>query len=254
MGFKIKSNEIKVFDNNGEFTTVNMFHENGVGGSVDESVITEINNRIDEIVVTDGNVTENTRIEIAEGDQGIELATEDELDAVKEETASLKEDTTSLNKDVTNARGTDEQWSSSKSYVVNNYVIYDNALWRCVLAHSGQTPSEGTYWTKVDIKSLSNIVYQDKEKMGSTLYGLMRNGYCTNLDNANTVFSIVNYWDSALAHAPTIGSGFAILITVWSHANAIGNLTTPRIQMLMHENGIAYSRFYESSWSSWTKN
>lgn len=85
------------------------------------------------------------------------IPTETEIDNIAASAANkVQPSVTTLKEDIKNDRGTDEQWSESKSYAVGAYVISDNALWRCILAHSGQRPSEGTYWTKVSLASLKN--------------------------------------------------------------------------------------------------
>lgn len=38
-------------------------------------------------------------------------------------------------------------WSSVTTYNVNDSVSYNGSSWLCKVAHSNQTPSEGTYWT-----------------------------------------------------------------------------------------------------------
>lgn len=45
-------------------------------------------------------------------------------------------------------------WSSTTTYTVGQYCIYNNSLWKCLVQHSGQTPQEGTYWTKVSLDTL----------------------------------------------------------------------------------------------------
>lgn len=56
-------------------------------------------------------------------------------------------------------------WNASTTYAVGQYCIYNNTLWKCLVQHNGQTPTEGTYWTKVSVgneiasvnSSLSNV-------------------------------------------------------------------------------------------------
>ncbi|MDI1320978.1 MAG: hypothetical protein PSW75_12405 [bacterium] len=38
-------------------------------------------------------------------------------------------------------------WSSAATYAVNRVVSYGGANYRCILAHTGQTPPNATYWT-----------------------------------------------------------------------------------------------------------
>ena len=44
-----------------------------------------------------------------------------------------------------------DAWNASTTYAVGQYCIYNNSLWKCLVQHSGQTPTEGTYWTKVTV-------------------------------------------------------------------------------------------------------
>ena len=44
-----------------------------------------------------------------------------------------------------------DAWNASTTYAVGQYCIYNNSLWKCLVQHSGQTPTEGTYWTKVNV-------------------------------------------------------------------------------------------------------
>ena len=44
-----------------------------------------------------------------------------------------------------------DAWNASTTYAVGKYCIYNNLLWKCLVQHSGQTPTEGTYWTKVTV-------------------------------------------------------------------------------------------------------
>lgn len=44
-----------------------------------------------------------------------------------------------------------DYWNNSTIYEVGQYCIYDNKLWKCLVQHSGQTPTEGTYWTQTSI-------------------------------------------------------------------------------------------------------
>ena len=46
-----------------------------------------------------------------------------------------------------------DAWNDSTTYAVGQYCIYNNLLWKCLVQHNGQTPSEGTYWTKTSITS-----------------------------------------------------------------------------------------------------
>ena len=44
-----------------------------------------------------------------------------------------------------------DAWNNDITYLVGQYCIYDNKLWKCLVQHSGQAPSEGTYWTQTSV-------------------------------------------------------------------------------------------------------
>ena len=62
-----------------------------------------------------------------------------------------------------------DAWNSSTNYTVGQYCIYNNILWKCLVQNIGQTPSEGTYWTKVTIGSEFNLVKNDIDTLNSNL-------------------------------------------------------------------------------------
>lgn len=49
-------------------------------------------------------------------------------------------------------------WSSTATYVANQVIAYNDAWYRCILAHSGQTPPNGTYWTSITTGATTDIV------------------------------------------------------------------------------------------------
>ena len=44
-----------------------------------------------------------------------------------------------------------DAYDELKTYVAGEYCIYNNLLWKCLVQNNGQTPTEGTYWTKVTV-------------------------------------------------------------------------------------------------------
>lgn len=44
-----------------------------------------------------------------------------------------------------------DAYDELKIYVAGEYCIYNNLLWKCLVQNNGQTPTEGTYWTKVTV-------------------------------------------------------------------------------------------------------
>ena len=51
-----------------------------------------------------------------------------------------------------------DAWNASTTYAVGQYCIYNNSLWKCLVQHSGQTPTEGTYWTKANVANEITLV------------------------------------------------------------------------------------------------
>ena len=44
-----------------------------------------------------------------------------------------------------------DAWDSATAYTVGQYCIYNNALWKCLVANTNTEPTEGTHWTKVSV-------------------------------------------------------------------------------------------------------
>ena len=71
-----------------------------------------------------------------------------------------------------------DAWNASTTYAVGQYCIYNNSLWKCLVQHSGQTPTEGTYWTKVtvanEITSVNNSLAGGNVKFKVTSDGKLQ--------------------------------------------------------------------------------
>ena len=71
-----------------------------------------------------------------------------------------------------------DAWNASTTYAVGQYCIYNNSLWKCLVQHSGQTPTEGTYWTNVsvanEITSVNNSLANGKVKFQVTSDGQLQ--------------------------------------------------------------------------------
>ncbi len=70
-----------------------------------------------------------------------------------------------------------DAYDELKTYAAGEYCIYNNLLWKCLVQHNGQTPTEGTYWTNVSVaneitqvnNSLENLkIYSTDEKIVGT--------------------------------------------------------------------------------------
>ena len=62
-----------------------------------------------------------------------------------------------------------DAWNTSTTYAVGQYCIYNNSLWKCLIQHSGQTPTEGTYWTNVSVANEITSVNNSIENITSSL-------------------------------------------------------------------------------------
>lgn len=62
-----------------------------------------------------------------------------------------------------------DAWNIETTYTVGQYCIYDNSLWKCLVQHTGQTPTEGTYWTKTQIDDEILSIKNDVSTINSNL-------------------------------------------------------------------------------------
>lgn len=129
-------------------------------------------------------------------ENGVMSATGDTVDAyTKGQTDNL------LRNKVDNGIISDE-WNSATTYEVGQYCIYNNSLWKCILQHNGQTPEDGTYWTKVSIGSEFNTLNSNFSDIGST-HLLMHGGYSdgSNVDISNLsiykTLTFIAIWDNS---------------------------------------------------------
>lgn len=60
-------------------------------------------------------------------------------------------------------------WSSSVTYNVGDYVLYNNNIWKCLIQNSNIAPTEGSTWTSVkitnEISTLNSSLYEKIEKI-----------------------------------------------------------------------------------------
>lgn len=66
-------------------------------------------------------------------------------------------------------------WSSTVTYAVGQYCIYNNSLWKSLVQHSGQTPQEGTYWARVSLDTLDSEI----NALNSNLDNISKYAYST---------------------------------------------------------------------------
>lgn len=86
--------------------------------------------------------------------------------------------TTKIEEEINNI--VSDKWNNSVTYNVGEYCIYKDTLWKCLLQNNGQTPEEGTYWTKVNIGSEIKSV---NTKIGNTDISSIGDGTTTGAVN-----------------------------------------------------------------------
>ena len=91
---------------------------------------------------------EKTELYAPTGGGGTSVTVDSELSTTSENPVQNKVITQALNE---KSNLISDAWNASTTYAVGQYCIYNNSLWKCLVQHSGQTPTEGTYWTKVNV-------------------------------------------------------------------------------------------------------
>ena len=76
-----------------------------------------------------------------------------------------------------------DAWSGTAAYAIDDAVSYNGAYWKCVTAHTNQTPVEGVYWAAINPVNLNGatITGAIRERPGATLAGTLT---CTVTDAA----------------------------------------------------------------------
>lgn len=121
-----------------------------------------------------------------------------------------------------------DEWNSATTYEVGQYCIYNNSLWKCILQHNGQTPEEGTYWTKVSVGSEFNTLnsnLKSKVKIYSSIPGTndFKNAiaiFCALRNSADTFSSFQGLIPNMKTKYIDISTGSVVLKDItWSKAN-----------------------------------
>ena len=138
----------------------------GTSVTVDSELSTTSENPVQNKVITQALNEKGTYSKPTGGIPKTDLASEVQASLGKADTAlqehqdisgkADKADLTALSNTISDA------WNASTTYEVGQYCIYNNSLWKCLVQHSGQTPTEGTYWTNVtvadEITSVNNSI------------------------------------------------------------------------------------------------
>ena len=145
----------------------------GTSVTVDSELSTTSENPVQNKVVTKALNGKGTYSKPTGGIPKTDLASEVQTSLGKADTAlqehqdisgkANKADLTALSNTISDA------WNASTTYKVGQYCIYNNSLWKCILQHNGQTPEDGTYWTKVSVGSEFNTLNSNLSSVSSDL-------------------------------------------------------------------------------------
>lgn len=190
---------------NGEKTE--LYAPTGGGGTsvtVDSELSTTSENPVQNKVITQALNGKGTYSKPTGGIPKTDLASEVQTSLGKADTAlqehqdisgkADKADLTALSNSISDA------WNASTTYKVGQYCIYNNSLWKCLVQHSGQTPTEGTYWKKV---SVGNEITSINNSLGT--YELLLETKATNQTeytvkdiNSFRAISVMSYYTSGI--------------------------------------------------------
>ena len=74
--------------------------------------------------------------------------------------------------------GTEDAWTTGRSYSQGAYVLYDNCLWRCKVANSGQVPGAGSsYWERESMATVEAKVNDAVNRVDAALGQIGTNVY-----------------------------------------------------------------------------
>lgn len=66
-----------------------------------------------------------------------------------------------------------DAYNANTTYVVGQYCIYNNSLWRCKTQCKGQTPAENSYWTKRNLGQEIKQINTDLSAINSNLSDIL---------------------------------------------------------------------------------
>ena len=127
----------------------------GTSVTVDSELSTTSENPVQNKVITQALNEKGTYSKPTGGIPKTDLASEVQTSLGKADTAlqehqdisgkADKAEVTALYNSISDA------WDSATAYTVGQYCIYNNALWKCLVANTNIEPAEGTHWTKVSV-------------------------------------------------------------------------------------------------------
>ena len=159
----------------------------GGGGSsvtVDSELSTTSKNPVQNKVVTQALNGKGTYSKPTGGIPKTDLASEVQTSLGKADTALQEHQDISGKADKTEVtaifNSISDAWNSATAYTVGQYCIYNNALWKCLVANTNTVPTEGTHWTRTTIDAEISAVNSNLENIPKIKRKLLTyDGPCT---------------------------------------------------------------------------
>lgn len=110
-------------------------------------------------------------------------------------------------------------WSSSVTYNVGDYVLYNNNIWKCLVQNSNIAPSEGTTWTRTNITNEistlnSKLVYRDvyigdRISIGEEGYAIIQD-YIPSVEGYTLLSTAIKNWSAGMPYNITSNGVYLI--------------------------------------------
>ena len=178
---------------NGEKTE--LYAPTGGGGTsvtIDSELSTTSENPVQNKVITQALNGKGTYSKPTGGIPKTDLANEVQTSLGKADTALQEHQDISGKADKTEVtalfNSISDAWDSATAYTVGQYCIYNNAIWKCLVANTNTEPTEGTHWTQTTIDAEISAVNSSltAENNQSFRYGYQNNKYGYWIKEADT--------------------------------------------------------------------
>ena len=159
---------------NGEKTE--LYAPTGGGGTsvtIDSELSTTSENPVQNKVITQALNGKGTYSKPTGGIPKTDLANEVQTSLGKADTALQEHQDISGKADKTEVtalfNSISDAWDSATAYTVGQYCIYNNAIWKCLVANTNTEPTEGTHWTQTTIDAEISAVNSSLSKIETNI-------------------------------------------------------------------------------------